>query len=219
MKQVLVVVEGQTEEQFIKEVLAPDLAQHDVFITPKIIVTKVVRGGPNAKGGITDYGKVRRDILNSLKDRSVRVTTFIDYYQLPGDFPGYKAGPFPSSLQRVLHLEMALAKNIGNPRFTPYIQLHEFEGLLFSKIDGFAYFYPDDGALIGQIERVMQDFPNPEDINDNPATAPSKRLARILPRFDKVIQGNTIALENGLESILASCPHFRSWVECLKALG
>lgn len=218
MRQVLTVVEGQTEEQFVKEVLAPELVQYGIFLNPKIVVTKVVKGGPNSKGGITDFGKVRRDILNCLKDKSVHVTTFIDYYQLPSDFPEYNKGTFTSSLERVLHLEKALANAIGDPRFIPYIQLHEFEALLFSKKDGFAYFYPNDGLVLSQIDQIMQDFPNPEDINDKPTTAPSKRLARAIPGFDKVVQGNIIALENGLNAILETCPHFCSWVDNLKSL-
>lgn len=58
----------------------------------------------------------------------------------------------------------------------------------------------------------------PENINDNPQTAPSKRILNALPEYDKVIHGTSIATEIGLSTIRQSCPHFDAWLVKLEQL-
>ncbi len=57
MKKVLILVEGQTEETFVKQVLSPYLNRFDIFIIPTIIVTKRVKIGADFKGGVPEYPK------------------------------------------------------------------------------------------------------------------------------------------------------------------
>jgi len=104
---------------------------------------------------------------------------------------------------------------INNDRFIPYIQLHEFEGLLFSDINGFNYIPNISANNKGQIQYIINHNPNPELINDGAATAPSVRLKNLIPRYKKTFHGPIIALENGMPSIIAKCPRFRNWINVI----
>lgn len=104
-------------------------------------------------------------------------------------------------------------EEIGDCRFVPYIQLHEFEALLFSSNAGFRYYFSAEEA--DKTLDIIQAFENPEAINSSPQGAPSKRLIAIKPDYDKVMEGNLIALEIGLEAILEKCPRFRTWTDKL----
>lgn len=219
MKQILILVEGQTEEEFIKQVLNPYLNNYGKHLNPTIINTKIVKGGKNFKGGLDNYGQVKRDLVKLVKSNTLTVTTFIDFYALPSDFSGYSDDvKVKNSLERVLYLEQKLYEDIGQTNFVPYIQLHEFEALLFISMQGFNYCFGNDMIKIRDFEQILSQFPNPEDINDNPLTAPSKRILKIIPNYQKPFQGGMIALENGIEGILKKCPHFATWVEKLLAL-
>jgi hypothetical protein len=215
MKQILILVEGQTEETFVNEVLNPYLNQHNKHLTPTIVNTKIVRAGKNAKGGITGYGQVKRDLMRLVQGNTQPVTTFFDYYGLPDDFPGVANKlTLPSAYQRLAHIEERLAADIGHRHFIPYIQLHEFEALLFANPAGFRYCF-DDPTQRQQLEQICEQFPNPEEINDSPLTAPSKRIKAIVPGYNKPFQGNMIALANELAPVLDRCPHFAAWVQQL----
>ena len=230
MLQILICVEGQTEETFIKEVIQPFLLKFNIFITPTIINTKIVKGGNNFKGGLNSYSHLKRDILNLLKNQNIFVTSFIDYYGLPKDFPAYnQKNSLANSYERVLFLEKEFSIDIDNSRFIPYIQLHEFEALLFSSINGFNEYYQDKEIILKNISNIISKYPNPEDINDDPYTAPSKRIIKIIPEYEKILMGSLISLHNGINNILEKCPHginnilekcphFREWIYKIKSL-
>lgn len=218
--QVVVLVEGQTEEVFAKEVLQPYLSEHNIWIEPTIINTKIVKNAPNFKGGSVYYGKVKRDLERILKDKSIWTTTFFDFYRLGEDFPQSakikKIGS--TNLQKVISLERAFEQAINNPRFKAYIQIHEFEALLFSSLKGFEINFADDPDFIRGVSQIIGQYQNPEEINDNPTTAPSKRLEALKPGYDKIFYGNTIALDNGIDVMLEKCPHFAKWIEWMTSL-
>lgn len=214
MRCLIIIVEGKTESTFVREVLSPYLWDAGVFdVRPIQVSTSRLQ-----KGGVVNYQHFENDAKHYLiQESDVLVTSLIDYYALPNNFPGYtKAmGGIEDSLSRVEYLEQSLAARINHPRFVPYIQLHEFEALLFAKESGFAGLLGVDTSRIQLLREICDLFPNPEDINDHPNTAPSKRLAALIPGYDKVIDGNYIALENGIQAILDRCPRFRNWVENL----
>jgi hypothetical protein len=215
MKQLLILVEGQTEEAFVKEVLNPYLNPYGKHLNATIVNTKIIRGGKNNKGGLTNYGQVRRDLLRLAQQNSLTVTTFFDYYGLPNDFPGViTSHNFANNQQRVSHIEQSLLDDIGSRNLIPYIQLHEFESLLFTSMKGFQYCCRNP-AQLEMFQRIINEFPNPEDINDGLTTAPSKRILSILPNYEKPFQGCMIALENRVENILTKCPHFAEWIQKL----
>lgn len=218
--QVVVLVEGQTEEVFVKEVLKPYLYERNIWIEPSIINTKIVKNAPNFKGGAVTFGKARRDLERILKDQSIRVTTFFDYYRLGSDFPQFtqvkkaaKSGP-----DKVSVIEKAFEQAIDNRRFKAYIQIYEFEALLFSSLHGFEVNFADELDFIKGVSQIINQYSNPEEINDDPKTAPSKRLEALRPGYDKIFYGNSIALDNGIESILEKCPRFAEWVSWLTTL-
>lgn len=108
MKRVLVLVEGQTEEHFVKDILCHHLWPLGIDMIPKVATTKRVKKGPDFKGGITDYQKVANDLRRLLHDTGVvSVTTFIDYYGLPSDFPGVDSRPSGSAYDRARYVETA----------------------------------------------------------------------------------------------------------------
>ncbi|NJN51086.1 MAG: DUF4276 family protein [Gammaproteobacteria bacterium] len=121
MKRLLVLVEGQTEETFVKEVLNDYFVSKGIFLTPVLATTKRVRVGKNFRGGITSYDRVQYDIQRLLGDTSVRaVTTMLDYYGLPPNFPGMDDRPGGNCYERVVYVERALANQVNDRRFYPF---------------------------------------------------------------------------------------------------
>ena len=218
MPNVLILVEGQTEETFIKRIIQPYFCKRELFCIPKIAVTRRVKDGPDFKGGITSYEKVKGDIRRLLHDtNAVCVTTMIDYY---GFAPLIK---FPEKLtgtcyEKVRLIEQYFKSDINDPRFMPYLQLHEFEGLLFSSTAEIASVLIEP-RKVNQLDAISAQFPSPEHINDNPDTAPSKRIARIFPSYNKPSHGLLIANRIGLDTIRKKCLHFDEWIKKLEAFA
>lgn len=218
MKRVLVLVEGQTEERFVKDILAPHCWTLGKDPTPKVVTTKRVKRGPDFKGGISEYQKVENDLYRLLGDSGAEaVTTFIDYYALPSDFPGMRERPQGASLLRARHVEAAWAQRIGSRRFRPFLMLHEFEALLFvnPELLGKALYAEDKVAALNAIRAEVT---SPEEINDDPRTAPSKRILSLLPGYQKTLHGPIISGRIGLTEIRRVCPHFNEWLSWLEEL-
>ena len=62
-------------------------------------------------------------------------------------------------------------------------------------------------------------FRNPEEINDNSETAPSKRLLKVFANYRKLFHGLIAAKRIGIDAMRKECPHFAQWVEVLESLG
>jgi hypothetical protein len=202
------VAEGATEVQFIENSLRHYFFDRGIYD---------IRGFD--MGGSNSYDRYRHDVATFLtRENDIVVTTFVDYFRLPNNFPGYEeAQRLNGPLRRINYIEARIEEHINNPRFVPYIQLHEFEGLLFSDIKGFADIPGCGETNLQKIQVIIDSYPNPELINDGAETAPSKRLKTILPGYKKTIYGAYIALDNGLNSILEKCPRFKTWLEKLEA--
>ena len=132
-----VTAEGQTEQEFVKTVLTPHLANCEVYADARCVLTsKDKRSCKEYRGGLIGYQKAKNDILAWMKEdknAECRFTTMFDLYALPDDFPGYdEAGKQANPYRQVQLLEDALAEDIGDLRFVPYIQLHEFETLVLA---------------------------------------------------------------------------------------
>lgn len=215
MKKVLILVEGQTEERFVKTVLYKYFASNEIQLVPTILSTKEVKDGPNFKGGVVSYGKVKKHIANLLKDTSCSmITTMFDYYGLPGDFPGYHDKPNNvTCYKKVDIMEAAFAKDINNIKFLPYLQLHEFEALLFSSPNKINDTFPSPRDNLAVLEGIKNSFTSPEEINEVPETCPSRRLLKIYPRYVKPVYGPMISSGIGIDTIRKECPHFNQWIE------
>ncbi|NJO18071.1 MAG: DUF4276 family protein [Thioploca sp.] len=220
MNRIYVSIEGQTEETFIRELLRRHLWEHNVDLQPVIITTRRVKQGKNFKGGVLSYGKARNEVIRLLNDsQAVAVTTMYDLYHLPKDFPGQDTRPTGDGKAKALHLEKAFQNDIGSRHFHPYLQVHEFEAFLFVNPTRTANMFAEVENLEKQLQTIRKKFPTPEDINDNPNTAPSKRILSLYPRYEKPLYGTLVTLEVGLDSIRTECPHFNEWVTWLESLG
>lgn len=211
MTRIHVFCEGQTEDVFIREVLAPHLHRMDIWLNPII-----VRTGPHGKGGVTSYGKIRWQINQKCRDdASAWVTTMLDFYGLPQDFPGGTAKG--SSLERARAMETAFQRDIGCRNFVAHFVVHEFEALLFSAPEAFGAWF-DAPDVVQKMTAVRKAFTSPEHINDGSSSAPSKRILNICENYDKVAHGTLIALEIGLNTIRRECPLFDAWVHRLEGI-
>lgn len=213
MKRLNIVVEGQTEQSFVNEVLAPYLRSKGLFSISPVLI----RTSKTGHGGFVNYGHLHNTIkglLSNPNDKHLVVSTFVDFFRIPVNMPNYsEAMTKGDNSQKAEALQTALDNSIADRRFIPYIQLHEFEALLFSNNKGFEYLWED--GLSARTREVVEEFENPEDINSSPETAPSKRLLAINRKYDKVLEGNLIALEVGINDMLDKCPRFAKWVTCL----
>ena len=219
MKRVLILVEGQTEETFVRDVMAPHLLARNVAPVPKLLVTKRVKSGGHFKGGVVSYAQVKGDLHRLLADTGAeRITTMLDYYGLPDDFPGLADRPSGSCHQRVEHVERAFQLDLAHPRFLPYLALHEFEALLFTDPARCAWVFSDAPGTIKGMQAIRASVASPEEINEGPETAPSKRLLKLFPRYQKTVHGPLATEAQGLTSLRAACPHFNRWVSALESL-
>jgi hypothetical protein len=115
------------------------------------------------------------------------------------------------------NLESEMGKRLNPKRFVPFVVMHEFEGLLFSDCAAFSNGIGQPNLEV-EFRAIRDQFPTPEDINDSPVTAPSKRVAALVPGYQKPLLGTLAVLEIGLARIRAECPHFNAWLEKLESL-
>lgn len=218
MIRINVIVEGLTEESFIKDVLAPAFWTRSIYIQPFVL------GIPGHKGGRVNYARVKKDIVLQLRQqRTAYCTTMFDLYGLGAGFPGMPLPPTLKGAAKANAIEQALYKDILNDlpnlradlRFFPYIQVHEYEGLLFSNPDALARALRKENLSL-QLRAIRDSVSTPEDINDNPNTAPSKRIEQLYSSYKKVIEGTVAAQAVGLEAMRQQCPHFNAWVARLE---
>ncbi len=224
MKLIYVVTEGQSETNFVNKVLSPYFSENKKILIPTTVLTKVdERKGKMHKGGLSNYEKARITIKQNLlhtNKPNVFVTTMFDYYAIPSDTPGYsEAKKFTDPYKKVACLEQNMLDFEKLPNlavFHPYIQLHEFEALLFSNIDilGNEYFEYN----IKPLKECIEQKKNPELINDGIATAPSKRIISCIPDYDKVSAGVAVLEKIGINNLCKSCNHFSEWIEWMKSV-
>jgi hypothetical protein len=218
MKRCLVLVEGLTEERFVKDCLAQHLAPRGLLPIPKILTTKRVKDGPDFKGGVRGYARVRDDLGRLLGDSgAVAFTTLLDYYALPVDFPGMDARPRGAARARVEHVERAFAADLGHPRFRPHLVLHEFEAWVFSEPAAASWVF-DEPQVAPSLQAIRDGFTSPEDIDEGVTTAPSKRILGQYPRYQKAFHGPLAVAAIGLERVRTRCPHFHDWLSWLESL-
>ena len=228
MTRLLVHVEGQTEESFVNEVLAPHLCTHD-FSSVRARLMGNARQR-DRRGGIRGWHTVRRDIVRHLhEDRNSIATTMVDYYGLPQHGPGAWPGraqasesAFPEKAKLVEEsllqdMQEAMGVDFDVHRFVPHLMMHEFEALLFSDCEGFGIAI-GRSELAEQFQAIRDSFSNPEEIDESPNQAPSKRIETIVAGYQKPLLGTLAVLKIGLPRIREECPHFSSWLQHLENL-
>jgi hypothetical protein len=216
MKRIIIICEGETEKEFCTKILAPVFAKKNIFIQSPLI--------KKTMGGIVKWSELKKQILLHLKsDSEAFTTTLIDYYGL---YKKYNYPEWDESLnivdknKRMDFLESSMLMDIDvdlRHRFIPYIQLHEFEGLLFNEIKYFQEQIPNE-ELVGtkELKEIFINYENPEMINDQRETSPSHRLERIILGYNKIVYGIILAEAIGLNNIRKKCPRFNTWLDNLE---
>lgn len=218
--EVIVLVEGYTEQQFIKQLLAPYLATRSVYLTP-IILDK-----PGEKGGDVKFARAKNDIGRHLKQRrDTWITLMVDYYGIKPDWPGYEeAQQRHDHAERAAIMRRETARKVtelfperdAERRFLPYVSMHEIEALYFSDPARLA---EKLGIEQKQIDTILAECGEPEGIDNHPETAPSKRLEKLAPRFKKTVTGIAAAKSVGIETMREKCPIFDTWLRKLETLA
>lgn len=222
-----VLCEGQTEQGFVEEVLKPYLQKNGITgVKSTLIETNKKK---NARGGLLSYNHALRDLrlLQQTKidgdfERHI-FTTMFDFYALPNNFPGFeKIKTIRDPYSKVSSLEKDFADAINDKRFIPYIQLHEFEALLFCGIEHISTLYPGSERRCEQLTQALQNVGNPELINNGPTTAPSKRIMEAIEgdkkthyNYDKPKTGKSVTGKIGIDMLREKCKHFNDWIEKL----
>lgn len=210
MKTVIIICEGPTEEVFCSNLLSQYL-QNSCRIEIRLL------------GGNCNWQRIKDMVEKALKQqKNALVTTFFDYY-------GVKTKKFPNweetvginkanVRERIEILESGMLEEIDSNlryRFIPYVQLHEFEALLFNNIEVFDEMFEFEQYDRAELLNIFNEFPDPEMIDQGTETSPSHRLIKIIPAYRKVIQGNAIAEKIGIEQIRQKNKHFNDWIKQL----
>ena len=217
--ELIILAEGQTELSFIKNLLCPYFYEKNIFLHP-ILLSK-----PGEKGGNVRFSRTQKDIGNHLKQRQdTYITTMVDYYGIGNDWPGYE-----ESKRQAVHFQKAeimnreTAKKVQElfprqnveRRFIPYVSMHEIEALYFSDPVCLAQ---KMGIEQTEIESILHEYGEPEAINDNIETAPSKRLEKFSSAFKKISTGIAIAKSINITHIRGRCPLFDKWMSKIENL-
>ena len=213
MKRLIIIVEGQTEKEFVENSLRKFFISKGIFDVRAIMI----QTSKGHKGGFVNYEHLKNDIEKILKsENDVVVSMFVDFFKIPTNFPNFELSKSKSITNAKIEVLLeGISNDINDTRFIPYIQKHEFEALLFSSNEGFSNWFENEW-IIDELKTIINHYPNPEEINTGSDTAPSKRIIKILEekrqKYDKIAEGNLIAEEIGFEKIMEKCPRFKNWI-------
>ena len=223
MKRIFIVVEGETEERFLRQLVYSHFISRGIHIEGQQWITNRKL---STKGGGNNFDKIENHVKNLVSryktDSSVFISTMIDLYA----FPKQGNTIYDNDVKRVVNgkqkaqlLQIKFAERISYRNFIPYVQLHEFETLLLTKPDALMNFFTDK---LGAIENIKNEIIGmlPEEINDTPQGAPSKRIIKHLPAYEKqkTTAGVTTAEKIGLPFLRDHCPHFNEWITALESV-
>ena len=205
----MILVEGRTEEEFVKQLLITHLREHGVQAAAKVL------GPPGRRGGNVTVDRIAADV-KPLSSNFQAITTLVDFY-------GFRTRPTDDveDLQRRIDRACrdATSRELRDDRVFSYVQRYEFEALLFADVGAFERSRITSASMAGELGSVRQRFANPEDINDSPQTAPSKRIEQAIPGYNKVEHGILVATEIGIAAMREQCPRFAQWLTRLESLG
>lgn len=223
MIRVVVVCEGETEQEFVNAVLYPAL-----FPLGIDLCTQTIETSPGHKGGALNYDRVKPHLRATLRQKNAPyVTTMFDLYKLDKRFPGYMQSSQKTQLaDRLevlcshLHADVMKAAQCRPDRFIPYIQPYEFEALLFSDVNTLVQVNLGWHKARNALTTARDGAQTPEHINDRPETKPAAHLERelIQPRFRKREHGPLIAQKIGLTKIESECAYFSAWLTRIREI-
>lgn len=225
MSEVVAIVEGQTEQTFVRDQLAAHLGLRGT------IIWAVLPGRTRKQGGVKEWDVTRADIIRTLKEGRY-CTTMFDYYAMPESWPGRAESKAQPWSQRASYVEAmvlsditaAMGDNFNPLQFIPYVQLHEFEALTFADVNVLADVttplaaIPLVDGLAQHYQSVLDAAGHPEAINDSYETCPSRRIESRMPAYRKRVHGPIVTKRIGLDLLREKCTHFATWLEKLEAI-
>lgn len=225
MNELVVIVEGETEQTFVRDQLAGHLALCNVATWP------VLPGRRRNRGGVKKWEVARQDIARTLKEGRY-CTTMMDFYGMPDDWPGRSDAIALPWNERADHVEAQLLEDIVGAMgrrfkrecFIPYVQLHEFEALAFADVSHLtSVVAPLSRTAAETLEQtfssILDEAGHPEAIDDGWDTCPSRRIADVVSAYKKRVHGPIITGRIGIETLRERCDHFASWLERLESIG
>lgn len=237
MKRLKFLVEGQTEAKFVTDVLTPYFSSKGIMVEPPLITwTSRDRCGKKFKGGVCKahgWNRVKSQLarlMSEERDQNCLFTTMFDFYGFPEDIP-LDGVLHHDHGERVIQIETAIKTEVYKTlksdfhfdfvtdRLVPFVMLHEFEALVFSDLQAMDWEYLDDSdqTRIENLKNELLQCDNlPEKVNNGEMTAPSKRIIKYFPDYDKVTKGVSIVRHIGMKKLLEMCPHFCSWVASIE---
>jgi hypothetical protein len=224
VNELVILVEGETEQAFVRDQLGAHLAMHNIS------AWAVLPGRRRKHGGVKKWELARQDIIRSLKEGRYCSTMF-DYYAMPADWPGRgESARKPwneraSMVESELHADITagMGGSFDPGFFVPYVQLHEFEALAFADAGVLAAVLAPIGKisprrLEGLFADILNEAGHPEAINDGYETCPSRRISAIIPAYKKRALGPIVTNRIGIEVLRSRCTHFGEWLTRLESL-
>ena len=225
MNELVVIVEGETEQTFVRDQLAAHLALRNTN------AWAVLPGRHRIHGGVRKWEGARQDIVRTLKEGRYCSTMF-DYYAMPTDWPGRADAVKKPWNERANTVEERIREDITaamgnsfNPKFfVPYVQLHEFVALAFADVGVLASVLDPIGVYSSEIlERqftsILSKAGHPEAINDGYETCPSRRISHLVPAYKKRAFGPIITSRIGIDTLRVQCTHFGEWMNRLEQIN
>jgi hypothetical protein len=226
-------VEGFSEENLVNRMLGPHLTNFGVdSFAMKVTAQRDKRSGMIFKGGGGSYQKIRGDLEKLVAQwrgkQNIWFTSLFDVYDLPSDFPGRDDSfRLLDAYAKVAALESAWGKDVAElktERFIPHLQLHEFETLLFARIEALKTLFIEESKAVAQLASSVAAFDNPEFINHTEHGAPSKRIIKFISAYQRYKRDDQSGAINvlevvGLPVIRERCKHFDSWIQRLESLS
>ena len=219
-KRFVFIVEGNTEVAFIHKRVIPYLMskgyRNDWFTTsiPAMYAQKITTNRQlNKKGGVASFKSLSNEVKKIAAQRNVLITTLLDFFRLPNNFPNYTTDS--KKISAIEHGVRHGIQGVDPSIFYPYIQRHELETLMYTSMDGFEIVC-DEKRELDQLRAIVESYDNPEDINSGAETSPSKRLTKIFPKYKKVSDGELIFEALEIDAIRARCPRFNDWIQILE---
>ena len=81
---IIVLAEGRTEYDFIKQLFLPYFARHEIQVKTTIVKT----GRASYRGGVSKYKFIRDHLLDLINSKNL-VTMMFDLLGFPSDIPGF----------------------------------------------------------------------------------------------------------------------------------
>jgi hypothetical protein len=223
MKRLFIVVEGETEERFLRKVLYNHFITQGIHIEAQQWLTNRKLG---IGGGGSNFDLIENHLIRLMAryqyDKEVFISVMVDLYAFPkrgNTVYDDEVRKQQNGKNKALLLQDKMKVRMQYQNFIPYVQLHEYEALLLSKPNALLSFYTDKAQEIENLKLEIAGM-QPEEINETPEGAPSKRIIKYLPRYEKqkTTAGVATAEQIGLPFLRENCPHFNDWVTKLESI-